>query len=98
MLGLSFIPWLIVGLIAGALAKLVLPGKQGGGFWLTLLLGVIGSVVGGLIASIFWNPAEWGFWNFWTWLWAVVGSVLVLVIWGFIQNQLKKRRERAESN
>ena len=46
---MSFIWMLIVGLIAGALAKLVMPGKQGGGIIVTMLLGVVGSFVAGAI-------------------------------------------------
>lgn len=40
-MGLGFIGWIVLGLIAGAIAKLILPGKQGGGFFATLILGVV---------------------------------------------------------
>ena len=48
---MGFIWMLIVGLIAGALAKLVMPGKQGGGIIATMLLGIVGTFVAGIIAS-----------------------------------------------
>ena len=44
---MGFIGWIVLGLIAGAIAKAIMPGKQGGGFLVTLLLGVIGAVLGG---------------------------------------------------
>lgn len=43
---MGFIGWIVLGLIAGAIAKAIMPGKQGGGFLVTLLLGVIGAVLG----------------------------------------------------
>ena len=48
---MGFIGWIVLGLIAGAIAKAIMPGKQGGGFLVTLLLGVIGAVVGGWLGS-----------------------------------------------
>ena len=46
---MSFLAFLILGLIAGAIAKLILPGKQAGGWFVTLLLGVVGALLGGWI-------------------------------------------------
>ncbi len=48
----SFIWMLIIGLIAGALAKLIMPGKDPGGIIVTILLGIAGSFVGGLLANM----------------------------------------------
>lgn len=82
---LGWLSWIIVGLIAGALAKLIMPGRQGGGFLTTLIIGVIGAVLGGLIAGlIFGGDQGWGFFNIWMWLFAILGSLLVLLIWGMI--------------
>ena len=47
---MSFIAFLILGLIAGAIAKAILPGKQGGGWFITLILGVIGALLGGWLS------------------------------------------------
>ncbi len=44
--------WIILGLIAGILGKLLFPGKQGGGFILTVLLGIAGAIVGGYIGTM----------------------------------------------
>ena len=44
---MGIISWIIFGLIAGILAKWIMPGKDGGGFIVTVILGIIGAVVGG---------------------------------------------------
>jgi uncharacterized membrane protein YeaQ/YmgE (transglycosylase-associated protein family) len=48
----GWIGWLIVGLVAGALARLLVPGRQPMGIMLTMALGLIGSLVGGFISSL----------------------------------------------
>lgn len=81
---MGFIGWIVLGLIAGALAKLILPGKQGGGFFATLLLGVVGAVVGGWLGSIIFDVDINKFWSLSTWALAIGGSIVVLLIWGLI--------------
>jgi uncharacterized membrane protein YeaQ/YmgE (transglycosylase-associated protein family) len=49
---MGFFSFLLLGLIAGAIAKLILPGKQGGGWIATLILGVIGAMIGGWALAI----------------------------------------------
>ncbi len=44
---MGILSWIIFGLIAGILAKWIMPGKDGGGFFMTILLGIVGAVVGG---------------------------------------------------
>ncbi|MES9832654.1 MAG: GlsB/YeaQ/YmgE family stress response membrane protein [Candidatus Thiodiazotropha sp. DIVDIV] len=48
---MGIISWIILGLIAGALAKLIMPGKDGGGIFMTMLLGIAGAMVGGYVGS-----------------------------------------------
>lgn len=79
-----FIGWIVLGLIAGAIAKAIMPGKQGGGFLVTLLLGVIGAVLGGWLGSAIFNKPLGKFWSPWTWLISIVGALIVLWIWGII--------------
>ena len=88
MKAMSIFGWVVLGLVAGAIAKAVLPGRQGGGWLATLLLGVVGALVGGVLGSALFGAPLSGFFSLWTWLLAVGGSVLVLVVWGF----LKKNR------
>jgi uncharacterized membrane protein YeaQ/YmgE (transglycosylase-associated protein family) len=81
---MGFLAFLILGLIAGAIAKLILPGDQGGGWIATLVLGVIGALLGGWIGGAVAGAQMNEFFSLTTWLWAIIGSLIVLVIWGFI--------------
>ena len=81
---MGFIGFLILGLIMGAIAKLILPGRQGGGWLATLLLGVVGAMLGGWIAGAVTGSGLEEFWSLHTWFWALVGAVIVLLIWGLI--------------
>ena len=49
---MGFLSWIILGLIAGALAKLLMPGKDGGGWIITMVLGIAGAFVGGYLGSM----------------------------------------------
>jgi uncharacterized membrane protein YeaQ/YmgE (transglycosylase-associated protein family) len=81
---MSIIGWIILGLIAGAIAKAILPGRQGGGWLMTLLLGVVGAVIGGWIGSAIFGIGLEEFWSIQTWIVAILGAILVLAIWGFV--------------
>lgn len=68
---------LISGAIIGALARLIVPGKQDMGFWVTVLLGVVGAVGGALIASVF----DWG--TIATWILGIgIATGLVFLVAG----------------
>lgn len=88
---MGFFSFLILGLIAGAIAKLILPGKQGGGWFVTLLLGVVGAMLGGWLGGLIFNVNLQGFFNLSTWLLAIGGSILVLLIYGLITGRRAKR-------
>lgn len=88
---MGFIGWILLGLIAGAIAKLILPGKQGGGWFATLILGVIGALVGGWLGSLLFNTGLQEFFSLQTWLLAIGGSLVVLLIWGLITKSASKK-------
>ena len=82
----EIIAWVVLGLIAGAIAKAIYPGTQGGGFLATTGLGIVGAVVGGYLAQalrIGGATAAGGF-NIWSIALAVVGALVVLFIWGLL--------------
>lgn len=81
---MGFLGFLLLGLIAGAIAKAILPGKNGGGWLVTMLLGVIGALVGGWLGSVLFNAPLEEFFSIQTWLLAIGGSVLVLLVYGLI--------------
>jgi uncharacterized membrane protein YeaQ/YmgE (transglycosylase-associated protein family) len=81
MIGL-IISLLVIGLIAGALARLLVPGKQNLSIPMTILLGVVGSFVGGLLGYlIFHKDSAQGFFQPSGIIGSVIGAVIVLVIW-----------------
>ncbi|MCC3275752.1 GlsB/YeaQ/YmgE family stress response membrane protein [Arthrobacter sp. zg-Y40] len=88
---MGFIAFLILGLIAGAIAKMILPGRQGGGWIATLVLGVIGALLGGWIGSAVFGVGLEEFWSIQTWLVAIVGAIIVLVIYGFVTRKSSNR-------
>ncbi len=82
---LSFLWWLIIGLIAGALARLIMPGKDPMGVLATVLLGIVGSVIGGLVAGLIWrsdNSLHPG-----GLFLSVVGAILALWAWRMIRSR-----------
>ena len=84
---MGILGFLLLGLIAGAIAKAILPGKQAGGWIVTLILGVVGALLGGFIGSLLFDEGLQNFFNLYTWLLAIGGSLLVLIIWGAISGR-----------
>lgn len=73
---------LIIGLIAGAIARLLVPGKQEMSVPMTMLIGVIGSFVGGFLgALIFGHDIDDGFFQASGIIGSVIGAIIVLLIW-----------------
>lgn len=81
---MGFLGFLLLGLIAGAIAKLILPGKQGGGWFVTLLLGVVGAMLGGWLGGLIFHVGLDSFFSLTSWLLAIGGSLIVLLIYGLI--------------
>jgi len=81
---MGFFGFLLLGLIAGAIAKLLIPGRQGGGWLITLVLGVVGAILGGWIGGLIFGGGLQEFFSLRTWLLAIGGSVIVLLVYGAI--------------
>jgi len=86
----GFLGWIVLGLIMGAIGKAVLPGRMTGGWFATLILGVIGAVVGGWIGSIVFDAGLEEFFSLQTWVLAFVGTLVVLLVWGAITGRNKR--------
>ncbi len=82
---MGILSWIVMGLIVGALAKLIMPGKDPGGFFITVLLGIAGAFVGGFLGSLLGLGAVTGL-NAGSILLAVGGAVLIL----FAHRKLKQ--------
>ncbi len=72
------ITWIIIGAIAGALGKLIMPGDDPGGIIVTILLGIVGAFVGGFLTSLI-GIGSGGF--IWTIIVATIGAIVVLAIY-----------------
>jgi len=77
---IGIIGTIIVGFIVGVLARWFYPGSVAMGFWLTVALGIGGSVVGGLISSLIWRSAD-GKFHPAGWIMSIVGALVLL--WGY---------------
>ncbi|SNU01383.1 Uncharacterized membrane protein YeaQ/YmgE, transglycosylase-associated protein family [Ruaniaceae bacterium KH17] len=86
---MGFLAFLLLGLIAGAIAKAILPGESGGGWLATMLLGVVGAVVGGWLGTIIFDTDVNEFWSLSSWVLAIGGSLIVLLVWGLITGRRK---------
>lgn len=82
---MGFITWIVLGLIVGILAKWLMPGKDGGGFFMTVILGVIGAMVGGYVSTLLGMGTVTGF-NLSSILIATVGALIVLFIYNKVRS------------
>jgi uncharacterized membrane protein YeaQ/YmgE (transglycosylase-associated protein family) len=84
----SIIAWIVLGLLAGMIAKAIMPGGERGGIILTTLLGIAGALVGGFLATAFGlgDPID-EFFDLSTWIAAVVGALIILWLWNVISSR-----------
>ena len=75
---MGIITWIIIGLIAGALAKLIMPGDDPGGIIITIIIGMVGSVIGGFLAGL---VGLGGGGLIWSIIVAVIGAIILLAIY-----------------
>lgn len=83
---MGILSWILLGLIVGALAKWIMPGKDSGGIFMTMLLGIVGAFVGGALSSFLGFGSFTG-WNIKSLAVAIIGAIIVLAAW----RQLKKK-------
>ena len=86
---MGILAWLALGLIAGALAKLIYPGHQGGGIFATIGLGILGALVGGFVGQALLGSsgaaaASVGALTIPSVIFAVLGAMLLIFIWGLL--------------
>jgi uncharacterized membrane protein YeaQ/YmgE (transglycosylase-associated protein family) len=90
---MGIIGWVILGLLAGLIAKAILPGDDPGGIIVTTILGVLGALGGGFIAQAigFGDPID-EFFDFSTWLAAIIGAIVLLLIYRAVTGQRRRTR------
>jgi uncharacterized membrane protein YeaQ/YmgE (transglycosylase-associated protein family) len=79
----GIIGWCVFGLVIGAIARFLMPGRQHMGILMTIVLGIVGSFAGGLIASLFSGSSDWSA-NPAGWIMSIVGALVVLFVYSHI--------------
>ncbi|MFJ3914308.1 GlsB/YeaQ/YmgE family stress response membrane protein [Streptomyces vinaceus] len=79
---MGIIAWILIGLLAGLIAKAIMPGKDPGGIIITTLIGIAGGLLGGWLGKvIFGVDSIDGFFDLSTWIAAIIGSVILLALY-----------------
>ena len=90
---MGIIAFLILGLLAGWIAKALLPGNDPGGLIITMIIGCVGALLGGFLAgAIFHSDPLDEFFDISTWLTAIVGSVILLLLYRAVAGRGSRRR------
>ena len=74
----TILGWILFGLVVGAIAKLLMPGRDPGGWIVTILLGIAGSFVGGWVAGMLTGNADRGPAG---WIGAIIGAIVLLLLY-----------------
>jgi uncharacterized membrane protein YeaQ/YmgE (transglycosylase-associated protein family) len=90
---MGIIAFLILGLLAGAIAKAILPGDDPGGIIVTMIIGVVGALLGGFLAGVLFDidPVD-EFFSISTWLAAIIGSLILLLIYRLVTRNRESAR------
>ncbi|GAC1479714.1 MAG: GlsB/YeaQ/YmgE family stress response membrane protein [Gemmatimonadaceae bacterium] len=77
---MGIVTWIVLGLVSGALAKWIMPGRDPGGLVVTILIGIVGAFIGGFLGNLIAGTGVSGL-NLWSILLAVIGSLVLLWIY-----------------
>ena len=77
---MGILAWIVLGLLAGIIAKWIMPGRDGGGFILTTILGIIGAVVGGWLGAMVGIGGPVGSFSLGGLVTAVIGALVILAV------------------
>ena len=83
---MSWLIWIVLGLVAGVIAKFLMPGRDPGGFIITIIIGIVGAMVGGFISTQLGFGDVTGF-NIPSIIIAVLGAILLLVIYRAVKGR-----------
>ncbi|MGN9845159.1 GlsB/YeaQ/YmgE family stress response membrane protein [Nonomuraea sp. H19] len=90
---MGIIAWIILGLVAGAVARTLVPGKDQQGLIITFALGIAGALLGGFVATEVLNVSGiQGFFHLSTWLCAIAGAAVLLLAYNLITGRRPGRR------
>ena len=93
---MGIIAWIILGLVAGLLANVLVPGRRSEGLILTCVIGIVGALLGGWVATkLFHIHSLHGFFNLSTWITAIVGAAVLLLVYHLITGRSSSRSGRS---
>lgn len=81
---LTILAYIVIGLLGGAIAKAILPGKQGGGLLITMILGIVGALLGGFLGGLLFDVKYTEIFSFQGLVFSVLGALLILFIYGLM--------------
>jgi len=88
---MGLIAWIVLGLIAGALAKWIMPGQDPGGCVITIIIGVVGALLGGYLSTLLGFGGLTGDLDWRSLIIAVLGSMVLLAIWRLLRGGNRRR-------
>lgn len=88
---MGIIAWIVLGLIAGVIAKTLLGRRAQHGIIVTILIGIAGAMLGGWVASEYFGVASKGFFDISTWIAAILGSVVLLLAYHLLTSRSRNR-------
>ncbi|MGW7319897.1 GlsB/YeaQ/YmgE family stress response membrane protein [Streptomyces sp. NPDC054854] len=90
---MGILAWILIGLFAGLIAKALMPGRDPGGLIITILIGVAGGLLGGWLGKvIFGVDSIDGFFDLSTWIAAIIGSLILLLVYRLITGNKRHHR------
>jgi uncharacterized membrane protein YeaQ/YmgE (transglycosylase-associated protein family) len=96
---MGIIAWIILGLVAGLLANALIPGRRSQGLILTCVIGIVGALLGGWVATkLFHVHSLQGFFNLSTWITAIVGAAVLLLVFHLITDRSGRSSRSSRSS
>jgi uncharacterized membrane protein YeaQ/YmgE (transglycosylase-associated protein family) len=95
---MGIIAWIVLGLIAGLIANMLIPGRRQQGLIITCVIGIVGALLGGWLATkLFHIHSLQGFFNISTWLTAIAGAAILLLAYHLFTQQSRRSNRSSRS-
>ena len=89
---MGILGWIILGLLAGTIAKAILPGNDPGGIIVTMIIGIFGALLGGFLGQVLFGVDTLDeFFDISTWLTAIVGAIILLLLYRMVVGRGRRR-------
>jgi len=89
---MGILGWIVLGLLAGAIAKAILPGNDPGGIIVTMIIGIFGALLGGFLGQVLFGVDTLDeFFDISTWLTAIVGAIILLLLYRMVVGRGRRR-------